>query len=87
MNNVYFDTHAYHQSGIALLKVIDVENILSVSEILGAARGITHQIGHYFDNTERYINNLDILGAKKIIHENAGRAHAYLNKVFKARGK
>ncbi len=41
MKNVFFDTCVYHQPGIDLLvEVIDIDNILFGSEMVGAVRGI-----------------------------------------------
>ena len=41
MSNVFFDTCVYHQPGIDLLfEVIDIDNILFGSEMVGAVRGI-----------------------------------------------
>ena len=55
--NVFFDTCVYHQPGIDLLfEVIDVDNILFGSEMIGAVRGIDHRTGHHFDDTRRYID-------------------------------
>ena len=57
MGNVYFDTCVYHQAGIDLLfKVIDIDNILFGSEMVGAVRGIDRTSGHYFDDTKRYVD-------------------------------
>ena len=56
MRNVFFDTCVYHQPGIDLLfDVIDVDNILFGSEMVGAVRGIDPQTGHHFDDTRRYV--------------------------------
>ena len=58
-DNVYFDTCVYHQAGIDLLaKVIPLKNILFASEMVGAVRGIDPETGHYFDDTERYIDGV-----------------------------
>src|SRR5213592_4574671 len=41
MKNVFFDTCVYHQPGIDLLhEVIDLDNVLFASEMLGAVRGV-----------------------------------------------
>ena len=57
MSNVFFDTCVYHQPGIDLLfEVIDVDNILFGSEMVGAVRGIDPQTGQYFDDTKRYVD-------------------------------
>jgi hypothetical protein len=46
MKNVFFDTCVYHQPGIDLLvDVIDLDNILFGSEMVGAVRGIDPQTG------------------------------------------
>src|SRR3546814_15788959 len=61
MNNVFFDTCVYHQPGIDLLSdVIENKNILFGSEMVGAVRGIDPHTGHYFDDTKRYVDALDI---------------------------
>ena len=89
MRNVFFDTCVYHQPGIDLLaKVIDVGNILFGSEMVGAVRGIDPETGHYFDDTKRYIDALDIPQADKhrIFELNARRVYPRLDRQLKARG-
>lgn len=89
MKNVYFDTCVYHQPGIDLLfEVIDVDNILFGSEMVGAVRGIDPQTGHFFDDTKRYVDALDISDADKhkIFERNARRAYPRLDRILKARG-
>ena len=89
MRNVYFDTCVYHQPGIDLLfKVIDVENILFGSEMVGAVRGIDPETGHYFDDTKRYIDALPISAQdkKKIFSGNARRVYPRLDASLTARG-
>jgi 4-oxalmesaconate hydratase len=57
LNNFYFDTCVYHLPGIELLaKVIPVDNILFVSEMVGAIRRIDPETGNHFDDTKRYID-------------------------------
>lgn len=90
MNNVFFDTCVYHQPGIDLLAdVIDNKNILFGSEMVGAVRGIDPMTGHYFDDTKRYIDALDISAeAKHMIFEgNARRVFPRLDAQLKARGQ
>ncbi len=90
MKNVFFDTCVYHQPGIDLLfEVIDVDNILFASEMVGAVRGIDPETGHYFDDTKRYIDALDIPAAdkEKVFENNARRVYPRLDKALKARGK
>jgi 4-oxalmesaconate hydratase len=90
MRNVYFDTCVYHQPGIDLLvKVIDKDNILFGSEMLGAVRGVDPQTGHYFDDTRRYIDALDIGAAAKrqIFELNVRRVYPRLDAQLKARGQ
>ena len=56
MRNVFFDTCVYHQAGVELLlRVIDVDNVLFASEMIGAVRGIDPETGHYFDDTKRFV--------------------------------
>ena len=89
MKNVYFDTCVYHQAGIDLLvKVIDIRNILFGSEMVGAVRGIDPETGHYFDDTKRYIDALDISpdGKRQIFEANARRVFPRLDTRLRARG-
>src|SRR5579862_8139685 len=66
MKNVYFDTCVYHQPGIDLLvRVIDLENIVFGSEMIGAVRGVDPETGFHFDDTKRYIDALSIPSADK----------------------
>jgi 4-oxalmesaconate hydratase len=60
MNNVFFDTCVYHQPGIdLLLKVIPADNILFASEMVGAVKGVDPETGFNYDDTKRYIDNID----------------------------
>jgi 4-oxalmesaconate hydratase len=82
LNNVFFDTCVYHRPGIELLtKVIPADNILFASEMVGAVRGIDPETGHHFDDTRRYVDQVDALGAAdraKIFEGNARRVFARL---------
>ena len=89
MNNVFFDTCVYHQPGIDLLAdVIDTKNILFGSEMVGAVRGIDPRTGHYFDDTKRYIDALDISDAERaaIFEGNARTVFPRLDAMLRARG-
>jgi 4-oxalmesaconate hydratase len=89
MKNVFFDTCVYHQPGIDLLvKVIDVDNILFGSEMVGAVRGIDPETGQYFDDTKRYIDALPLKSADKrqIFELNARRVYPRLDAKLRARG-
>jgi len=90
MKNVYFDTCVYHQPGIDLLfKVIDVENILFGSEMIGAVRGIDPETGNFFDDTKRYIDALAIPAADKakVFEGNARRVYPRLDAILKGQGR
>lgn len=90
MKNVYFDTCVYHQAGIDLLvRVIDVDNILFGSEMIGAVRGIDPETGFHFDDTKRYIDALPIPESDKvrIFETNARRVFPRLDALLKARGR
>ena len=89
MKNVFFDTCVYHQPGIDLLfEVIDVDNILFGSEMVGAVRGIDPTTGHYFDDTKRYVDALDLTDAQReqVYSGNARRVYPRLDASLKAKG-
>ena len=79
LNNVFFDTCAYHKPGIELLlKVIPADNILFASEMVGAVRGIDPETGQYYDDTKRYVDAIDFLSAadkEKIFHGNVAKVY------------
>ena len=88
MKNVYFDTCVYHQPGIDLLfRVIDHKNILFGSEMVGAVRGIDPETGHYFDDTKRYVDALELDDATRhdIFEGNARRVFPRLDKILSDR--
>lgn len=90
MKNVYFDTCVYHQPGIDLLfEVISIDNILFGSEMVGAVRGIDPQTGHYFDDTKRYVDSLDLDDGdrEKIYSGNIRRVYPRLDSILKAQGR
>jgi 4-oxalmesaconate hydratase len=90
MKNVFFDTCVYHQPGIDLLvKVIDLENILFGSEMVGAVRGIDPETGHYFDDTKRYIDALPLnaYDKRRIFELNVRRVYPRLDALLQARGQ
>lgn len=90
MKNVFFDTCVYHQPGIDLLvRVIDLDNILFGSEMVGAVRGIDPETGFYFDDTKRYIDALSIPQADKIriFEKNARSVFPRLDALLKAKGR
>ena len=90
MQNVYFDTCVYHQPGIDLLfEVIDVDNVLFASEMVGAVRGIDPQTGHYFDDTKRYVDALGLneVDLYKVFEGNARRVYPRLDTHLKAQGR
>jgi len=87
MKNVSFDTCVYHQPGIDLLfRVIDIDNILFGSEMVGAVRGIDPETGQYFDDTKRYIeaSALDAADKQKIFEGNARRVFPRINQRIKS---
>lgn len=89
MKNVFFDTCVYHQAGIDLLfRVIDLDNILFGSEMVGAVRGIDPETGQYFDDTKRYIDALDLTDAQRhqVYEGNARRVYPRLDAQLKERG-
>ena len=91
LNNVFFDTCVYHLPGIELMaKVIPVDNILFASEMLGAVKGIDPETGHYYDDTKRYIDQVETLSGEeryKIFEGNARRVYPRLDAQLAKRGK
>jgi 4-oxalmesaconate hydratase len=81
MGNVFFDTCVYHQPGIDLLvEVIDADNILFASEMIGAVRGIDPETGFHWDDTKRYVDAADLSDddRRKIFELNARRVYPRL---------
>jgi 4-oxalmesaconate hydratase len=90
MKNVYFDTCVYHQPGIDLLmEVIDVDNVLFGSEMLGAVRGIDPQTGYFFDDTKRYVDAaaLNPREREMVFSGNARRVYPRLDAALRAQGR
>ena len=90
MKNVFFDTCVYHQPGINLLfEVIDVDNVLFASEMVGAVRGIDPQTGHYFDDTRRYVDAVKISDddRHKVFELNARRVYPRLDAILNGQGR
>ncbi len=90
MNNVFFDTCVYHQPGIDLLfEVINIDNILFGSEMVGAVRGIDPETGHFFDDTKRYVDSLDISEEDrvKIYSGNIRRVYPRLDAILKGQSR
>ena len=83
LKNVFFDTCVYHLPGIELLtKVVPVDNVLFASEMIGAVQGIDPETGHYFDDTKRYVDQVQGLSEDdryKIFEGNARRVYPRLN--------
>ena len=90
MKNVFFDTCVYHQPGIDLLfRVIDIDNILFGSEMVGAVRGIDPETGQFFDDTKRYVDalNLSEVDRQKVFEGNARKVYTRLDARLKELGR
>jgi 4-oxalmesaconate hydratase len=90
LGNVFFDTCVYHQPGIDLLtKVIDIDNILFASEMIGAVRGADPETGIDWDDTKRYINavGLSDVDRAKVFEHNARRVYPRLDARLVAAGR
>src|SRR6266568_3029366 len=90
MNNVWFDTCVYHQPGIDLLfKVIDIDNLMFATEMIGAVRGKDPDTGFLFDDTKRYVDalNLSEADAYKVYEGTARKVFPRLDARLKSRGK
>jgi 4-oxalmesaconate hydratase len=90
LDNVFFDTCVYHLPGIELLtKVVPIDNILFASEMLGAVPGIDPASGHHFDDTKRYIDQVEGLSEEsrqKIFEGNVRRVYPRLDRLLAKRG-
>ena len=90
MQNVFFDTCVYHLPGIRLLtEVVPIDNILFASEMIGAVKGIDPHTGHHFDDTKRYLDQVQALDAAsryKIFEGNARRVYPRLDALLTRRG-
>ena len=87
MGNVFFDTCVYHQAGIDLLfEVIDIDNVVFASEMLGAVRAIDPETGFHFDDTKRYVDNLGLSeeDMRKVFELNARRIYPRLDAALQA---
>jgi 4-oxalmesaconate hydratase len=90
MQNVYFDTCVYHQPGIDLLfDVIELDNILFGSEMIGAVRGIDSETGNYFDDTRRYVDAAALTPSdrEQVYSGNARRVYPRLDAALSAQGR
>jgi 4-oxalmesaconate hydratase len=91
LKNVFFDTCVYHLPGIELLtKVIPIDNILFASEMVGAVKGIDPNTGNYYDDTKKYVDQVQTLSEAdryKIFEGNARRVYPRLDKLLEKRGK
>jgi 4-oxalmesaconate hydratase len=91
LKNVFFDTCVYHYPGIELMaKVVPVDNILFASEMLGAVKGIDPETGFHFDDTKRYVDQVETLTGDdryKIFEGNARRVYPRLDRSLARRGK
>lgn len=90
MSNVFFDTCVYHQPGIdLLLDVINTDNILFASELLGAVRGADPETGIPWDDTKRYIDasGMPDDARRKIFESNARRVYPRLDAKLKVAGR
>lgn len=82
LKNIYFDTCVYHLPGIeCLFSVVPIDNILFASEMVGAVRGIDPRSGHYYDDTKRYVDQLDLTeqDRQRIFEENSRKVFSRLN--------
>lgn len=87
MRNTFFDTAMYHQPGMELLfRVIDADNILFASEMLGAVRGVNPETGRSWDDTLGYIDALHLPDAtrSKVLEANARRVYPRLDARLRA---
>jgi 4-oxalmesaconate hydratase len=71
-----------------LFDVINLDNILFGSEMVGAVRGIDPETGNYFDDTKRFVDALHLtpLQREQVYSLNARRVYPRLDASLTARG-
>ncbi|HEX3780232.1 MAG TPA: amidohydrolase family protein [Pseudonocardiaceae bacterium] len=87
MRNVFFDTCVYHQAGIdLLLRVVDADNVLFASEMIGAVRGIDPETGFHWDDTKRYLDAAELsdVDKRKVFESNVRRVYPRLDRRLAA---
>ena len=69
--------------------MIDIDNILFASEMFGAVKVIDPETGFHFDDTKRYVDNLELSAEhqRKVYELNARRVYPRLDAALKARGR
>jgi 4-oxalmesaconate hydratase len=86
LRNVFFDTCVYHYPGVRLLvEVVGADNVIFASEMIGAVKGVDARSGHYFDDTQRYVDAIEGLSDSdraKIFEANALRVYPRLKKRY-----
>ena len=90
MGNVFFDTCVYHQPGIdLLLEVVEPDNVLFGSEMVGAVRGVDPRTGHHFDDTRRYVDAVELEAddRDKVYERNARRVYPRLDALLRRQGR
>jgi 4-oxalmesaconate hydratase len=91
MKNVFFDTCVYNPAGVELLtKVVDLDNILFASEMLGAVpHGVDPDTGEFWDDTKKYVDALDLSDedARRIFELNVRRVYPRLDAQLTAAGR
>jgi 4-oxalmesaconate hydratase len=69
--------------------VVPIDNVMFASEMLGAVPGIDPETGHSFDDTKRYIDQVEGLSEEsryKIFEGNARRVYPRLDALLTQRG-
>jgi 4-oxalmesaconate hydratase len=62
VKRLYFDTVVYDFEGVEhLIKRMGVDNVLFASEMIGAVQKIDPNTGQWFDDTKRYVDQIDWL--------------------------
>jgi len=81
--------HLY-KAGIDLLhRVIDIDNILFASEMLGAVHGVDPETGFPWDDTKRYIDEISLPeeDRRKVFELNTRRVYPRLDAQLAAAGR
>ena len=83
MHKLYYDTAIYSKEAVEMLiRAVGVDNVLFASELVGAANAIDPDTGKSFDDTKRYVDEIEWLtdeDKQKLFEGNARKVFSHLS--------
>ncbi len=83
MHKLYYDTAIYSKEAVeTLIRAVGVDNVLFASELVGAANAIDPDTGKSFDDTKRYVDEIEWLtdeDKQKLFEGNARKVFSHLS--------